>query len=149
MADGLLLFITDHIEMKDDHAFAMPASDIIAHYKGKYVVENAFRELKSFIDLRPFFVWTEEHVKAHYDICIVACFINNYINSKIAPLGRSLREFHANLEKAGRVAQLIGPTGKEIFKLKSISKETRADLECLGITTCLAPELHKSHGVLQ
>jgi len=103
LTDGILVYVTDHIE-KRNRDFVVSAADIVAHYKGKYVVENAFRELKSFISLRPIYVWTEEHVKAHYDICIIACFINNYINVKIKDLGKSIRDFHSHLEKAGRVA---------------------------------------------
>ena len=150
MTDGLLIYVTDHVELKpDSRDFAVSAADIVAHYKGKYVVENAFRELKSFLDFRPIFVWTEEHVKAHYDITIIACFINNYINTKIRPLEKSLRDFHSHLEKSGRVAQLIAPSGLKIYKLKKISAETRAYFDKLNIKDTLSPQLHRRHSVSQ
>ena len=105
--------------------------------------------MKSFIALRPIYVWTEEHVKAHYDISIVACFINNYINVKIRDMDKSLRDFHSHLKKAGRVAQLATPSGTEIFKLKKITEETRRYFKNIGIANILSPALHRSHSVSQ
>ena len=149
LTDGILVFITDHIEMLNSVDFVVSAADIIGHYKGKHVVENAFREMKSFIALRPIYVWTEEHVKAHYDISIIACFINNYINVKIKGMDKSLRDFHSHLKKAGRVAQLATPAGTAIFKLKKVSEETRRYFKKIGITNILSPALHRSHSVSQ
>jgi hypothetical protein len=148
LTDGILVFITDHIE-KRNQDFIVSAADIVSHYKGKHVVENAFREMKSFIELRPIYVWTEEHVKAHYDVSIIACFVNNYINVKIKSLEKSLRDFHSHLEKAGRVAQLVAPSGMEIFKLKKLNTETRHYFEQLGIAEILSPTLHRGHNVSQ
>ncbi len=150
LTDGILLFVSDHIEQrKNDPEFIVSASDIIAHYKGKYVVENAFREMKSFIELRPIYVWTEEHVKAHYDTSIIACFINNFINEKIKGLDKSLRDFHAHLEKAGRVVELLTPSGRTAYKLKKVSAQTRTYFSKLGIADILSPTLHKGHSVSQ
>ena len=149
LTDGILIFITDHIEMLDSQKFSVSPADIVGHYKGKHVVENAFREMKSFIALRPIYVWTEEHVQAHYDISIMACFINNYINVKIKDMDKSLRDFHSHLKKAGRVAQLATPSGTQIFKLKKVSEETRRYFKNIGITNILSPALHRSHSVSQ
>lgn len=149
LSDGILVYVTNHIKKTDKKNFDLSAHDIVAHYKGKYVVENAFRELKSFLELRPFYVWTEEHVKAHYDVGIMACFINNYISQKIAQLDKSLRDFHTHLPKAGRIAQLATPSGLDIFKLKEVNQETQAYFECLGIKEILSPLLHRRHNVFR
>ena len=151
MADGILVYVTNHIEVdeKRSQTFLVSAHDIVAHYKGKHVVENAFRELKSFIELRPFYVWTEEHVKAHYDIGIIACFINNFISRKIATLEKSLRDFHDNLTTAGRAVQLASPSGLNIFKLREVSEKTKAYFECLGIGDTLSASLHRRHNVFR
>ncbi len=77
--DGLMLYITDHTECDQYGFFQVSAYDIVRHYCDKYVIENAFREMKQFLDLRPFYVWKKEQVKGHYDIGINAYFINNYI----------------------------------------------------------------------
>ena len=149
LTDGILVYITNHTEKNESKDFIISAKDIVAHYKGKHAVENAFREMKSFLSFRPIHVWTEEHVKAHYDINIIACFINNFINVRIKELDRSIRDFHEHLEKAGRVAKLVAPSGVNIFKLKKISEETRRYFEQLEISRILSPALHKSHAVSQ
>lgn len=149
LTDGILIFITNHIEKKKSGEFELAAGDIVAHYKGKYVVENAFRELKSFIELRPFFVWTPEHVKAHYDISIIACFINNYIYRQMKELDVSLRDFYRQLEKAAPAVQLLSPSGVEIFKTKPITNDMKKYFEKLNIASISSPALHKSHGVFQ
>ena len=149
LTDGLLLYISNHTEKKKNGEFELHARDLTAHYKGKHVVENAFREFKSFLELRPFFVWTEEHVKAHYDICIIACFINNYIAVKMRDLGVSLRDFHQSLEMTSNAVEITAPTGLTIFKIKTISDDIRRYFDELKIPSAYSPALHKRHGIFQ
>lgn len=88
-------------------------------------------------------------MKAHYDMSIIACFINNFINEKIRELGVSLHDFHSHLEKAGRVAQLVTPSGISAFKLKKVSAETQHYFNQLAISEILSPSLHRGHSVSQ
>ena len=48
----------------------------------KTQVEDAFKNIKSFVKIRPFFVNTDEHVKAVYTICVLSYFINRYLSEK-------------------------------------------------------------------
>jgi len=50
----------------------MAAPDAINPYREKVVIESAFRDIKSFVEIAPVYVWTEEHVKAHFTICVLA-----------------------------------------------------------------------------
>lgn len=151
--DGLMLYITDHIERDLKRGFQLHASEIIAYYKRKYIIENAFREMKSFLDLRPFHVWTEEHVKAHYDVAVIACFINNFILRSIDPIidgdDMSLRSFYRLLNDAGAAVQLAAPSGVSIFKMKSPPAALKAILSRMGLAPVCSPSLHTSHGVYQ
>jgi transposase len=147
LKDGLLVYVTDHTELKENGDFAVSASDIVFHYKGKYIVENAFREIKSFLDLRPIFVWTEAHVRAHYDICIMAYFINVYISSHFKDQYFSLRNFHEHLDKFGKVIQVKDPSDHMIYKLLEINEKTKQYLNSLGLSALVSPRLQISHGV--
>jgi len=54
----------------------------LAHFKAycdKTKNKDVFKNVKSFLKLRPFFVNTNAHVKAVYTICILAYFINGYL----------------------------------------------------------------------
>lgn len=73
--DGLCVFISNHIEKIND-AFCFPAEKIISAYREKTKIEDAFKHIKSFLKIRPFYVNTNAHVRAVYSINVLAYFIN-------------------------------------------------------------------------
>ncbi len=73
--DGFWLLVTNHSE-QEHGTFRLPAQDVIPPYQEKTVIESAFRDLKSFIEIRPVYVWTDDHVKAHYSMCVLAHLLN-------------------------------------------------------------------------
>ncbi len=76
--DGVCVFVTTHVEKCGDR-FLVPAEDIISAYHQKSAVEDAFKHMKSFLKIRPFYVNLESHVKAVYTICVLAYFINMHL----------------------------------------------------------------------
>ena len=63
---------------------ALPISEeAIAPYREKEVIEEAFRDIKSFLEIEPIHVWTEEHVKAHYSICVLSYLIDRTITIRL------------------------------------------------------------------
>jgi transposase len=92
--DGLCVFISNHIEKSDDTPH-FSGNMIINAYREKTKIEDAFKHIKSFLKIRPFYVNLDEHVRAVYSICILAYFLNkdlaerrkelegiDYLNSK-------------------------------------------------------------------
>jgi transposase len=130
--DGVLVYVTNHTE-KDDLVYKMPASLIVENYKNKYAIENAFRHLKSFADLRPFYVYRTEHVKAHVDICMTSYFINHYIYQKLISSDLSLHQFHEIIKSNSRTCKLeVGIGGQTKTILKVLSKEVLTAIKLLG-----------------
>jgi transposase len=78
LTDGLCVFVTNHVERKQAH-YQVAAKQIIQAYREKTQVEDAFKNIKSFVKIRPFFVNKVEHVKAVYTICVLSYFINRYL----------------------------------------------------------------------
>jgi transposase len=78
LLDGVCVFLTNHTE-KQGRGFKVKPQSIIKAYREKTKIEDVFKNVKSFLKLRPFFVNTEAHVKAVYTICILAYFINRYL----------------------------------------------------------------------
>ena len=76
--DGFWLLVTNHTEPGPD-GFLVSPQHLITPYQEKAVIESAFRDLKSFLDLQPVYVWTDVHVKAHYTACVLAHLINRTI----------------------------------------------------------------------
>ena len=81
LTDGLCMFVTNHIE-KEQGLYLFPEKRIIIAYREKTQVEDAFKNIKSFVKIRPFFVNTDEHVKAVYTICVLSYFINRHLSER-------------------------------------------------------------------
>jgi transposase len=58
--------------------------EVLAHYKGLLDVEDAFCQLKSYLEVRPIFHWRPDRVRNHVRLCFVAYWLS-------ARLGREWR----------------------------------------------------------
>ena len=72
---GFYSIVTSEIEQDD--------KEIINRYHGLSRIEDSFRIIKSDLEGRPIYVWTEEHIKAHFLICFIALTIIRIIQYKI------------------------------------------------------------------
>ncbi len=79
--EGVCVFVTNHL--KADTKERVDARDIIAGYRDKKRVEEAFRNVKSFIKFQPVYVRKDVHVRAHYTICVLAYLLDITITNKI------------------------------------------------------------------
>ena len=75
LLDGLCVFISNHVE-KRGRGYAMTARRILQAYRDKTEIEDVFKNMKSFLKIRPFFVNMEAHVRAVFTICVLAYLIN-------------------------------------------------------------------------
>ncbi len=78
LLDGVCVFITNHIE-RQGRGFKVTPIMVIRAYRDKTKIEDVFKNVKSFLKIRPFFVNTEKHVKAVYTICMLAYFLNKFL----------------------------------------------------------------------
>ncbi len=80
--DGFWLLVTNHSE-KEDGQFRITTEEAIAPYREKEIIEEAFKDVKSFVEIEPVFVWTEVHVKAHYTICVLSYLTNRTLTLRL------------------------------------------------------------------
>ena len=80
--DGFWLLVTNHTE-QDDGAYKLTPRDVITPYREKVVIESAFRDIKSFIEVAPMYVWTAEHVRAHFTICVLSYLIDRTLTLRL------------------------------------------------------------------
>ena len=80
--DGFWLAVTNHTE-KVGPNFEKSAEEIIAAYRDKTIIEAGFRDIKSFIQVEPIYVWTETHVKGHYTVCILGYLIDRTLTLRL------------------------------------------------------------------
>ena len=77
--DGVLL-----LETTDMNA---PCADIVKHYKELAEIERGWRALKSTLELRPVYHWTEERIRAHVFVCVIALQLERWMRNKLKEIG--------------------------------------------------------------
>ncbi len=81
--DGFWLLVTNHTSKNQNKQFAVSAEDAINPYRDKVIIESAFRDIKSFVEVKPVYVWTPLHVKAHYTCCVLSYLINRTLTIRL------------------------------------------------------------------
>ena len=81
LLDGVYVIRTS--ESKEN----LSAPDVVRHYKNLANVERAFRCWKGMdIRVRPIYLRTEEHVRAHIFLCLLAYYVEWHLRAALAPL---------------------------------------------------------------
>jgi hypothetical protein len=62
-------------------------AEVVAHYQSLANVEHRFKVLKDFLGLRPVFHWTDQRVRGHIAICVLAAVIEAVIANQLADAG--------------------------------------------------------------
>ncbi len=73
--DGLSGLVTNHAPCR--------AKQVFSRYRELWKIEDAFRFLKSDLDLRPMRHWTRQHIEAHFLICYLALAITKFLQAKV------------------------------------------------------------------
>ena len=115
--DGVLAVITTERDL--------PAQQLVEQYKDLQDVERGFRTLKSSIDIRPMYHWTERRIRGHVFLCVMALQLERLMrhrlkesNSELSVQGalRKLSRIHAL--KTGRHMGLtaLQPEQRKIYR---------------------------------
>lgn len=80
----------------------LPPSDVVAQYRGLWVVEKAFRISKGTLETRPIFHFSEKRIEAHVCICFVAYKVYKELERIISTLGMDM-----SVDTALKIAKTI------------------------------------------
>ena len=83
LTDGIWMLVTNICETTKPEVYRLDPREIIKAYRDKNRVEEGFREVKSFLKFQPTFVYTDEHVRAHYTICILSYLLDVTVTNKL------------------------------------------------------------------
>ncbi len=113
-----------------------PEAAVVA-YKSLAQVERAFRVLKaSRLEIRPVYVYSEDHVRAHVFLCVLAFYVEWHLRRRLAPL------LFEDDDREGAQAQRKSPVAparvSESAKAKADTKLTSDGLPVHSFTTLLA-----------
>jgi len=70
---------------------SLPSEEVARCYKSLWQVERAFRELKSGLDLRPVYHWTEKRIRGHVMVCFLALALETALRRKLVAAGALVR----------------------------------------------------------
>ena len=136
LLDGVCVFLTNHTE-KQGRGYKVNPQAIIKAYREKTKIEDVFKNVKSFLKLRPFFVNTEVHVKAVYTICILAYFINRYLANQRKSIGEkeflNSKELYAPFRDIDIATLEDSNSGHTLKKAVKLPASTAALLEKLSL----------------
>ncbi|MFW5720801.1 MAG: IS1634 family transposase [Bacteroidota bacterium] len=59
----------------------LPVEEILSKYNDLYEVEHAFRALKSQLEIRPIYHWTDRRIEGHIAMCFLAYTFINYLRN--------------------------------------------------------------------
>ena len=105
--DGMLLLETTDL--------TLPSEEIVRRYKELAEIERGFRALKSSLMLRPVYHWTEDRIRAHVFICVLALQIERLMRKRLQAV--SVRKAIDRLRriKAGEL-RVNGVTTKTLIR---------------------------------
>ena len=136
LLDGVCVFITNHIQ-RQGRGFKVNPRKVIHAYRDKTKIEDVFKNVKSFLKIRPFFVNTEKHVKAVYTICILAYFLNKFLANRRKAVGEkdylNSKELYAPFKNIDFVTLFDPISGETVTKPVELPEETRSILENIGM----------------
>jgi transposase len=147
--DGLWTIITNTPSKVDDEN-GFTEDDLICAYRDKNQIEQAFKEVKSFIKIQPFNVWTPKHVRAHYTICILSYLLDITIANRLKEMDIGVRSPQKVYEvlKDGIIGKItMKSTGDEFLKLMSLQSRQKAILELFQSENVVRRGYLKSIGI--
>lgn len=115
------------------HTTQSPAKEVVKTYFEKDVVEKAYRNIKSVINLNPLRKHRIDRIQAHVKICYLAYAIFSYIGCKVKPLGISATTALENLHGVYKVDLYLKKEEQrwnKIVTLKNTQKDILNALEC-------------------
>jgi len=110
----------------------LDAPGAVLAYKGLAAVEWDFRSLKAIdLDLRPIYHWTEDRVRAHVFICMLAAYVVWHLRKALSPL------CFTDEEPPGRDDPVAPAPRSDAAKKKDASKVTSNDEVVHDLSTLL------------
>jgi transposase len=83
LTDGVWMIVTNISEDVEPEECRLGPEELVKAYRDKNRVEEAFKEVKSFLKFQPTFVYTDEHVRAHYTICTLSYLLDVTVTNKL------------------------------------------------------------------
>jgi len=136
--DGLWVIVTNNTGIEKEGK-KLTEEDLISAYRDKNQIEQAFKDVKSFIKIQPFNVWEPKHVRAHYTICVLSYLLNITVTNRLREANIDIKSSQKTYEilRDGIIGKMsLKSTGEESLNLMQLQSQPKMILElfqCEGI----------------
>jgi transposase len=151
LVDGIWMLVTNITDTLKSEEDRLKPEELINAYRDKNRIEEAFRDVKSFLKFQPTFVYTDDHVRAHYTICILSYLLDVTVTNR---LRQKPIEGVGSVDKVHRIlgrceAGKLGVKGYDCsgLKLMPITDEQKSVLTLFDCNYIVKKEFLKSIGV--
>jgi transposase len=141
----------ESINISGENGSAVSSFNLTYEQNVKNRIEEAFRDVKSFLKFQPTFVYTDDHVRAHYTICILSYLLDVTVTNR---LRQKPIEGVGSVDKVHRIlgrceAGKLGVKGYDCsgLKLMPITDEQKSVLTLFDCNYIVKKEFLKSIGV--
>lgn len=150
--DGLWILITSISNEREDQFFKKSNfRSYFEIYRLKTTIEESFKILSNFVGVEPFYVYKDEHVKAHFTLCVLAYLIDvtilNKIRSSSKIKNKSLERIFHELKKC-RQDKIKLTENKTISKITQPSAEQNKILDVLDCKYLVSPDFLHQNGII-
>jgi transposase len=105
----------------------LSTTQVLDAYKDLYKIEHTFRSLKSFLETRPMFHWTENRIMGHICLCYITYTLLNCLQQKLKQAGKAMSENMIRKNLISMQVSLIRNQGHEYY-LRSSTKPGASDI---------------------
>jgi transposase len=148
--DGLWIIVTNNTG-ENKEGIKLTEEDLISAYRDKNQIEQAFRDVKSFIKIQPFNVWEPKHVRAHYTICVLSYLLNITVTNRLRKANIDVKSSKKTYEilRDGIVGKMsLKSTGEESLNLMQLQLQQEKILELFQCEGIVEKNYLKSIGVV-
>jgi transposase len=151
LVDGIWMLVTNITETLESEGNRLKPEELISAYRDKNRIEEAFRDVQSFIKFQPTFVYTDDHVRAHYTICILSYLLDVTVTNRlrqepIEEMG-SVDKVHRILRRCEVGKLSVKGSDCSGLKLMPITDEQKSVLTLFDCNYIVKNEFLKSIGV--
>ncbi len=136
-SDGITCFITNEVNLA--------TVQVIQKYREKNKIEEAFREMKTLLALRPIHLTRPERVKAHVSLCILAYLLLNTMEMKLRSAGDSTspEEVLRQLQSCQLNQISIRNSSQTTITMTEMTKQQKHWMEIFACEPYLKPKVMK------
>ena len=117
--------MTDRMELS--------TSEVVSIYKGLWRIEESFRILKTDLQARPVFVWSDDHVKGHFALCYLSLYMIRLLQHHLEENGMSFSAEQIMEGMNSPLALVQGTFPKQVVTPTQIPQSYLEMAEILGL----------------